>query len=276
MTRHWRLLRMAPLVVAAVIVYLFLLAPIASVILASFSEGQTSYFKFPPERYSLAIYGAIPVKYLQSLGVSFVVALMAALVATTIGAIAALGIVRGRLGGQEWFLAFFRLPLQVPFVVTGVVFLQFYYRIIDVTGVDLIGSIPGLVLAHVFMTVPYGVGAVAVVLMRAGPRLEEAAKSLGAGSWSTFRRVTLPLMKPGIFAGFFYAFIISFGDVPVAVFIANGPYTTLPVEIFQALQFDFEPAVLALSTVVVLLSAGMIIAAQRLIGFDLVMPSTGR
>jgi putative spermidine/putrescine transport system permease protein len=126
------------------------------------------------------------------------------------------------------------------------------------------------------VTIPYSVGTVGAVLISANPRLEEAARTLGASEWSVFRRVLLPLIKPGVFAGFFYGFIVAFGDVPIAVFLAAGKFVTLPVEIFQTLQFDFDPAVLAISTLVVFFSALLIVAVQRLVGFDLVLPAARR
>jgi putative spermidine/putrescine transport system permease protein len=166
--------------------------------------------------------------------------------------------------------ALFRLPLQVPFVVTGVVFLQFYYRLADLVGVNAAGSLPGLIGAHVFVTIPYSVGTVAAVLARFDRGLEEAADSLGATPWSTFWQVTFPLIRPGIFAGTLYAFIVSFGDVPVAIFLSGSSRATLPVEIFQSLQFDFDPSVLAMSTVVVVLSVLLVVVMQRAAGLDIV------
>lgn len=276
MMQTWRLRRTLFLGSMAVLLYAFLLGPILAVMIASFSEGQSSYFKFPPDSYSLEVYRRIPPKYFHALGLSFVVAMLSATISTTIGAMAAMGIVRGRYRAKEPLIATFRLPLQIPFVVTGVVFLQCYYRLSDLFDIELVGSLPGLVAAHVFVTIPYSVSAVAVVLLRAGPRLDEAASSLGATPWSAFRRVTLPTIMPGLFAGFFYAFIMSFGDIPVALFIVSSQYITLPVEIFQSLQFDFEPAVLAVSSIVVVLSVLMILAIQRLVGFDLVLPGSSR
>jgi putative spermidine/putrescine transport system permease protein len=262
------------LVTAAV--YLFLLGPIVAVALASLEGRQSYHFQFPPETFSLAWYGKIPQKYIHALGVSLVLASATAAISTLVGAAAAIGIVRGGLGYGEALKAFFNLPLQVPFVVTGVVFLQFYNQLAILSGVDFLGSLAGLVIAHVFVTIPYGIGTVGAVLARANPRLEEAARTLGASEWSTFRRVLLPMLKPGLFAGFIYAFIVSFGDVPIAVFLASGGFVTLPVAIFQSLQFDFEPAVLALSTLVVFFSVLLIVAMQKLAGFDLVLPSAKR
>ena len=262
--------------VMTVAVYLFLLGPIVATALASLEGKQTYHFQFPPEAISLVWYGRIPPKYLHALGVSLALASIAAAISTLIGGAAAIGIVRGGSRASEVLRAFFNIPLQIPYVVTGVAFLQFYNQLAILSGVDLLGSLAGLVIAHVFVTIPYSVGTVGSVLARANPRLEEAARTLGASEWSIFRRILLPMLKPGLFAGFFYGFIVSFGDVPIAVFIASGDFVTLPVEIFQTLQFDFDPAVLALSTIIVVFSAAVIVGVQRLVGFDLVLPAARR
>lgn len=260
-----------PLWAPAAFVYLFLLAPFFVVAIASLEGSQAFFYNFPPRQLSLAWYGEIPRKYFHAFGTSLIVGAVTSVGAGLIGTVAALGIVRGQMPGKELIQAFFRLPLQIPFVVTGVVFLQFYYRLTDVIGMNLAGSLPGLTIAHVFVTIPYSVGTVSSVLARVNPRLEEAAESLGASRWSTFRRVTLPLIRPGIVAGMLYAFIISFGDVPVAVFLAGTTFVTLPVEIFQSLQFDFNPAILALSTVVVIFSLVLIVIMQRVVGLDIIL-----
>jgi putative spermidine/putrescine transport system permease protein len=261
---------------ATAAVYLFLLGPILAVALASLEAQQSYAFRFPPEHLSFAWYGRIPQKYWDALGVSLAAATIAAIVATVIGAAAAIGLVRGEWRGRSALQAFFNLPLQVPLVVTGVVFLQFYNQLALTFGIDLLGFLAGLIIPYVFVAIPYSVGTVGAVLLRANPRLEEAARTLGASEWSVFWRVLLPVIKPGLFAGFFYGFIVAFGDVPIAVFLAAGGFVTLPVEIFQTLQFDFDPAVLALSTLVVIFSALLIMAMQRLVGFDLVLPSARR
>lgn len=90
-----------------------------------------------------------------------------------------------------------------------------------------------------------------------------------------FRRITVPALKPGLFSGFSFAFIVSFGDVPVSVFLVSGGTAPLPVEIFQTLQFDYDPTVLAISTIVLLLSAGIVVAMRKLTGLDIVMPGSG-
>lgn len=263
------------LFVLATCVYCFLLAPFFVVAIGSLEGSKSFFYNFPPREFSMNWYWHIPGKYFRALGTSVVVAACSAAVAGVIGTVAALGIVRGNVRGKELVQSVFRLPLQIPFVVTGVVFLQFYYRLAGMVGLDLVGSLTGLIIAHVFVTIPYCVGTVSAVLMRLSPRLEEAAASLGASEWSIFRRVTFPLIRPGIAAGILYAFIISFGDVPVAVFLAGTSFVTLPVEVFQALQFDFDPAILALSTLVVIVSLILIVVMQRMVGLDVIL-ETGR
>jgi putative spermidine/putrescine transport system permease protein len=193
--------------------------------------------------------------------------------ATIFGLLAALGIVRGRFIARETLQAFFRLPVQIPLIVTGAVFLQFYYQIAAVLDINLLSGIGGLIIAHLFVATPYAIGAISAVLVRIDPAIEEAAQSLGATDRHTFAYVTFPMLRPGIIAGFFYGFIISFGDVPIAIFLANPKAMTLPVRIFQDMQFDFRPSMLAMSSIVVMLSLIVIIAMQRLAGLDLVIPS---
>jgi len=271
----WRLARAAPLWLVLGAMFVFLLAPVLAIFSASLEREQNFYYTLWPRDVSLVWYFGIPAKYWRALGVSVLVAGLSAALSVGLGGMAALALVRGRLVGRAALEAFFRVPLQIPFVVTGVVFLQLYDRV-AAWGPDLLGSIPGLVLAHLFVTLPYGVSAIVAILVRIGPGYEEAAQICGCSRSAAFFKVVLPLLKPGVFAGFFYAFIISFGDVPVAIFLTNETTTTLPVAIFQSLQFDFEPALLALSTVVIILSVVMIAAVQRLAGLDLVVPRTGR
>ena len=251
-------------------VYAFLLAPLVVVAVASLDAARHGHFNFPPRELSLAWYGRIPRRYFETLGVSLVLATVAALIACLLGIPAALGLVRGRMRGREILGAVLRAPLQIPFVVTGVAFLQAYYLVGDLFGVNLIGSLTGLALGHVFVATPYVIGTVGAVLQRFNLHLEEAALSLGASRWATFRRVTLPLIMPGVYAGVLYAFIASFGDVPIAMF------TTFPVEMFHSMEFDFSPAMLAVSTLIVLFSIGLLWLIQRIAGLDILLRGGGR
>jgi putative spermidine/putrescine transport system permease protein len=266
----------ALLAAGAMFAFAFLLVPLAIVVGASFDDSASAYFRFPPERLSLRWYRELPVKYWHGLALSSAIALAAATASTLIGALAAVGIAKGSLRASPLLETFFRLPLQVPFVVTGVVFLQFYYLLFDVWRVPLVGSYAGFVLAHLFFCIPYAAGAVGSVITADLRHIEDAGRIAGATEWRVFQRLTLPALKPGLFSGFFYAFVVSFGDVPVSVFLSTGGAVPLPVEIFQTLQFDFDPAVLSISSIVIVLSALFIVFMQRIVGLDLILPGARR
>jgi len=249
--------------------YLVLLGPILYVALASFDYGQRAYVVFPPERFTIEAYLRIPPRYWNALGVSLIVALATTVIACLIGIPAAMGIVRGTFKGKSIVLAILRAPLQIPAVVAGVAFLQAYYVIGAATGWYGASTFEGLIVAHVFAATPYLIGTLVSSLQRFDTSIEEAALILGATPLGTLRQVTLPMMRPGIFAGALYAFMISFGEVPMSVFLTSGRLVTLPVEIFNSMQFDFEPVILAISTLVTILSLATVWAVQRAIGLDI-------
>jgi len=255
-------------------VYVFLLAPLVVVAGASLNGGPfLAYVNFPPDRISLDWYLAIPRAHLRAIGLSLGLALVTAVAACLLGVPAALGLVRGRIPGKAVIAALLRAPLQIPFVVIGVAFLQFYYVIGDAVGLYLQASFTGLALAHVFAATPYVIGSVGAVLQRFDARLEEAALSLGASRWSTFRRVTLPVIMPGVYTGALYAFMLSFTDVPVVLFLAGPGFTTFPVEVFHSFQFDFNPTILASSTLVMLFSLGVLLLIQKVVGLNTLLRS---
>ncbi len=261
------------------LVYLFLLAPVIVVAGASFDGGKSvagrAFLQFPPSDLTLYWYENIQPRLWEALGVSVSVAAVAATVGTVLGVPAALGIVRGNIPGKTLIATLFRAPLQIPFIVIGIAFLQTYYFLADAVGFGLQGTFAGLALGHVFVATPYVVGSVGAALQRFDVRLEEAALSLGADRLTTFRRITLPIVMPGIYAGALFAFMVSFGDVPISLFLAGASFTTLPLEIFHGMEFDFDAAVLAISTVVLGGSLVVLYFIQRIVGLDVLLRSGG-
>jgi putative spermidine/putrescine transport system permease protein len=257
------------------VAYLFLLGPIAFVALASFDYGQRAYVVFPPEEFSLQSYRQIPGRYFSALWLSFQLAFACAVAACAIGVPAAVGLVRSNVPGKSFLLALMRMPLQIPGVVSGLAFLQAYYAIGDLTGWYATGTFVGLLLAHVFAATPYIIGTLVAVLQRFDTNLEEAALSLGTTRWNKFTQITLPILKPGLFTGGLYAFMISFAEIPISVFLIGSKQATFPVEIFNAMQFDFEPTILAVSTLVTVLSLAAVIAVQRIVGLDVFVRTGG-
>lgn len=257
--------------------YIFLLSPMIVVIGASFHGGEYyTAIKFPPDDPSLQWYWKIPHGQLEALGLSFMLAGAAALGACVIGIPAALGIVRGKLPGRTLISSIFRAPLQIPSIVTGIAFLQLYYLFGDATGLYFQGTFLGLYLGHLFVATPYVVGTVTAILQRFDTRLEEAAFSLGASRWSTFRRVTLPVIMPGVYAGALYAFMVSFGDVPISIFLTAPGFVTYPIELFYGLENDFDPSILASASLVIFFCLLVLLGMQKLVGLDTLLRSGGR
>ncbi|MGD9944014.1 MAG: ABC transporter permease [Burkholderiaceae bacterium] len=257
----------------ALLAFVFLLAPFIVVVGASF-DGRTSYFaQFPPQQLTLDWYTRIPPAYWRALLTSFLVACTVSVLATLIGLTASLGIVRSGIAGTQALQAFFRLPLQIPLVVSGAVFLEFYFKVAAVLGIELLYTFRGLVIAHLFVAIPYSVGAISSVLVRFDTRLEEAAYSLGASGWSAFRRVTLPAVRSGLVISIFYSFIVSFGDVPISLFLVNNEISTLPVRLFYDMQFDFHPTVMAISSLILGFSFVLVLTVQRASGMNLAAAS---
>ena len=278
--RRFRL-RMDGVVSRAIVggVLVFLLAPVVVVVLASFDGGDPvagrAFLNFPPSNLSLQWYFSIQPRLFHSLWISFLVACFAAGIGTVIGVPAALGLIRGNLPGKTVLSTLFRAPLQIPFIVIGVAFLQTYYLLGDALGLRISGSFIALAVGHLFVATPYVIGSVGSVLLRFNPNLEEAALSLGASRWRAFRRVTLPIIMPGIYAGALFAFMVSFGDVPISLFLASPKYTTLPLEIFHSMEFDFDAAVLAISTLIVFASLVILWLIQKSVGLDVMLRSGG-
>ena len=258
--------------------YIFLLSPMVVVIGTSLNGPKATTdasFQFPPENISLHWYTRIPEAQIEALVLSFALAGIVAVLACILGVPAALGLVRSNLPGKALISTVFRAPLQIPSIVTGIAFLQLFYLIGDLTGVYWQGTLFGLVLGHVFVATPYVVGTVTAVLQRFDMRLEEAALIHGASRWRAFRRVTLPVIMPGVYAGGLYAFMVSFGDVPIAIFLTAPGFATYPVELFTALENDFDPSIMASASMVIILCLILLLAVQKLVGLDTLLRTGG-
>mgnify|MGYP001285966114 CR=1 FL=1 len=243
---------------------------------ASLHGGEFSAaIKFPPEDPSLQWYTKIPMQQFEALGLSLIVAAVATFLAALIAVPAALGLVRSNFKGKFFVTTVFRAPLQIPAIVSGIAFLQFYYLIYDNSSLMLAGTIPGMLIGHVFIATPFMFGTIVAVLQRFDHRLEEAAHSLGAGRWRTLYRVTLPTIMPGIYSGGLYAFMVSFADVPMSIFLTAPGFVTYPVELFYALENDFDPSILASSSLVIIFCLIMLLGAQKMVGLETLLRSGG-
>ncbi len=245
----------------AAVLLAFLMLPVVVVVLASFTN--TSYLTIPPRGLTLRWYAAVldDPDYISALWFSLTLAVTVTAGTIALGTAAAYALARRAVPGSSLIMALLLSPLVFPGVVIGVALLQYYSLI------GLRGSFAGLVLAHLVITLPYTVRTILASLAGADPEIEAAARVLGANPWVAFWKTTLPLIRPGIAAGGLFAFITSFDNVPVTIFILGTRNMTLPVKIFSAIEYGVDPSIAALSTILIAGTALFLVAAERWIGF---------
>jgi putative spermidine/putrescine transport system permease protein len=246
--------------IVTVLAFLVIIGPIAIVVLAAFSP--TEFFTFPPPGLSLrwfAEFFRLP-NMRSAFALSLELAVASSCLATLLATMAALALVRRRGLVATLLNQLFLAPLVFPTIILGLALLLFYKTI----G---IGILPGLILAHVLVGTPYCFRAVLTSLQSFDFSLEEAGHSLGAGPLRTFFLITLPVIWPGLLSGWFFAFIVSFGELNTALFLTGPGQTTLPIEIFSYLQFQGSQLVIAAASALqVGLILVLILAIERLIG----------
>lgn len=227
---------------------LFMMAP--SLIVIPMSFNTYGGIRFPPDGFSLQWYGEYfsRPEWTRATINSFVVASLTTVFATALGTVTALGLVRGRMPGRQLLTSLILTPLIVPTIVTAVAMYGVLARF------NLVGTILGLVFAHTVLALPFVIVNVSAVLQRMDWRIEQAARSLGASSLKAFVLVTLPIIRPGVLAGALFAFITSFDEVVVAIFISGVDAQTLPVRMWSGLRFEINPIVSAASSFLIGLS----------------------
>ena len=244
------------------LIAVWLVAPTLVVIPMSFADKKS--LAFPPTGFSLQWYENFFTnpQWFGSLVTSAKVALMVAVVATVIGTMAAIGIERmkSRTGGL------IRAVLITPMIVPGVVLAVGVYAVYLDT--QLVGTWTGYVLAHTLLAIPFVVIAVGANLAVFDARLETAAASLGASRLKTFFTITLPLILPGILSGALFAFVTSFDEVIVSLFITSPQLKTLPVQIFSSMTRDADPTVAAVGSLIfmttsLVIGLGLILGTRR-------------
>lgn len=244
---------------------LFLMAPLVSVIGTAFNEPPL--ILFPPQQWSLESFRQIPDIWYQAFYTSIEVALAAAVAGSLIAVPAAFALVRGALPGKSVFEALSRSPLQVPQIVLSVGMYQYYAELSAWNQSLSIGSFTGLVIAHTILVTPYIVGTTLARITTVDPALEEASAGLGASALRTFRVVTLPLVRPALTASFILAFVVSFDNVTLSLFLsADSTSSTLPVTLFSAIELSASPVIFAAAALTIALSVGVTFVLGRVIG----------
>jgi putative spermidine/putrescine transport system permease protein len=257
--RHERVL----LTAVAALIYLFLLAPVVIVVLAALNSG--TYLRFPPEGFSVRWFAAFAQSrsFTRALVFSLRLAGVVTCIATVLGTMASLWVVRfgGRL--RTAMRVLFTAPLAVPGILTGIALLVFFYAV----GWRRTGF-AGLVVGHTLICIPYVFLIVSAVLVRFDRSLEEAARSLGADPFTTFRRVTLPLIKGGLISGATFAFITSYDEFNISLLLSGVGATPLPIELFDYLRFSFDPTAAVAGTISIAMALVVVLLTQRLVGLE--------
>ena len=250
------------LMVLVGVIYAFMFLPVAVVVLTSLNPGQ--YLQLPPRGLSLRWYAAaLTPDWLEPFRVSLTLAAGTALGAIVLGLPAAFALVRHRFPGRDAINALLLSPISLPAIVSGVAILQF----LSLAGLHGLIGFRALLLAHVALTTPYAIRTIAISLHGFDRSLEHAAANLGATPWRTLRHVTLPLIKPGLFAGMVFAFIVSFNNVPVSLFLVRPGMITLPIRILNYLEYRFDPSLAAVNMLSLFVILLIVVIAERAAGF---------
>jgi putative spermidine/putrescine transport system permease protein len=240
------------------LVILYLIFPILVVIPLSFSSAQ--YLTFPPPGFSLQWYDKFFSRsdWRGAAWLSIWIGCSVMVLATALGTAASVGLVRGRFRGRQTINTFLVSPMVVPSIIVAIGIYFFYARI------GLIGHPIALIIAHTALSVPFVVVNVSATLYGFDERLEFAAMNLGANRWQTFRQVTLPIIRPGVFAGALFAYITSFDELIVALFVSGTGAVTLPRKMWESIRFEIDPTIAAVSTLLIVFTATLFVSAELL------------
>lgn len=241
------------------LVLVFLLTPVLIVIPMAFNSSR--YLTFPPPDWSLQYFneiffgeiaragGKAGKDWLGALGNTLFIGLATAALSTVLGTLASVGIARGEFPGKTALNAFLISPIIVPLIITATGMFFLFVQI------GLVNTFAGMVIAHTVLATPFVLVVVTATLQGFDRNLERAAVSLGASPTRAFLRVTVPIIAPGVVSGGLFAFITSFDEIVVALFISGADYRTLPVRMFEGLRFEIDPAIAAVGTLVIAVAA---------------------
>lgn len=239
----------------------FLVAPTIIVLITSLTPSES--LKFPPPGLSLRWYYALldADQMQRAAWNSLIISFWTTLICVVLGTAASIGLARSK---SKWMRAadlLFMSPLLLPALAFG------FAALVYINKLGFAPSIPLLVLGHVIVCVPFVLRTTIASLSQLDPALLDASDSLGAGTWMTFRRVTLPLIAPGMGSGAFLAFMASFDNVPVSLFLADERTEVLPIHLWQQIDTNLDVRTAAASGVIVIFTLVLMLIAERFAGF---------
>ncbi|WP_209425295.1 ABC transporter permease [Pararhodobacter sp. SW119] len=246
-------------------IFFFLLAPILVMIPLSFNAQP--FFSFTremmtlnPDGYSLRWYQDFlgSDSWMRSIRNSFIIGIAATVLATTLGTLAALGLSRSEMPFKGAIMAIMISPMIVPLIISAAG-MFFFFSQIGISGTYL-----GVVLAHAALGTPFVIITVTATLVGFDQSLIRAAASLGASPTRTFFKITMPLILPGVISGALFAFITSFDEIVIVLFVAGPEQRTIPREMWSGIREDISPTILAVASVMVALSVLLLVVIELL------------
>lgn len=240
------------------LVLLFLISPLLAIVPLSFNSS--SFLVYPLTGFSLRWYEEFftSAEWLRSLKNSFIIGPAATLIATALGTLAAIGLTRTEFPGKTLLMSVLISPMVVPVVIVGVSCYLIFAQI------GLGSSYLGLILTHAALGTPFVVITVSATLEGFDNRLIRASASLGANPLTTFFRITLPLIAPGVVSGALFAFATSFDEVVVTLFLAGPQQVTLPRQMFSGIRENISPTIAAVATILIVFAVLLLITLEYL------------
>ena len=247
------------------LIFLFLIVPIVVIVPLSFNSVPFFTFtpemlSFDPDGYSLRWYTDFftNLNWRGAVNNSFIIAIFSTLIATSLGTLAALGLSRRNIPMRTLLMAILISPMIVPLIISACGMFFFYSR------VQLQGTHIGVILAHAALGTPFVVITVTATLVGFDRSLIRAAQSLGADGVTTFFKIIVPLILPGVISGALFAFITSFDEVVVILFVGSFEQRTIPWQMFSGIREHISPTILAAATLLVLVSVALLTTVELL------------
>lgn len=240
------------------LVLLFLILPTFIVVPLSFSSSR--YMEFPPPGFSLQWYESFfyDSQWMDSLFLSFKVGAATMILATILGTLVSVTLARSKAKWVETIYYIMITPMIVPLIIIAVVIYGFFIRM------NLQGSFFGLVVAHTVVAIPFVVTTVLGSLRGFDIRIEQAAISLGAHPIVAFLRVTVPVVSPSLISGALFAFIASFDELIISIFVSDTFNKTLPVKMWEGIRLEIDPTLAAIASVLIAISIGFFVSIEIL------------
>jgi len=249
------------------LVFFFLIAPLFVILPLSFNAEQYIHFSkgmiaLDPDAFSLRWYEDMIYGTKNPWGLaaknSIIIAFFATIGSTILGTVAALGLSSRHMPYKAAFMAVLISPMIVPLIISGTAIFFFMAK------AGLAATFTGIVLAHIILGTPFVVITVTATLTGFDHSVTRAAASLGSNPVNTFMKVTLPLILPGVISGALFAFVTSFDEVVVVMFLAGLENTTIPIQMWVGLREQLSPTILAVATCLIIMSTLILVSAELL------------